>query len=133
MRVLIIAVAATIATGAAAHWKPEYAQMYTPQELDWFKRQKVPGGSAKGTSCCSVADGTFALEDIRDGHYWTKFHYTTSTGEEGEGTEQHETDWVQVPDEVVIDGPNLNRAPAVWYYFENGKPKIRCYSPGAKM
>src|ERR1700746_1656308 len=51
------------------------SQGLSDQEKQWFRQQTVPGGGSKGTSCCSAADGVYAEEDIRDGHYWTRFQY----------------------------------------------------------
>lgn len=121
----------TLAGPALAVLRPEMVQQYSPDERRWFRNQQVPAGPAKGNSCCSDADGTYALEDIRDGHYWTRYHYRLY-GEAGFLTEG-ETDWVPVPDDAVIHAPNRHGAPAVWYRFENGQPLIRCYAPGAGL
>lgn len=92
----------------------------------WFEAQLVPGGPDKGKSCCKTADGTSAIEDIRDGQYWVTFE--TEAGLAGP---------MPVPTEVVLTGPNKRGVPVVWYYFqsENGKTavKIRCYAPGTKV
>jgi hypothetical protein len=79
---------------------------------DWFRSQKSP---KTGALCCNEADGLFAEEDIRDGHYWARW-----SGH----------DWLPVPDEVVIHDPNRHGAPVVWWYVERGVTKIRCYAPG---
>jgi hypothetical protein len=59
------------------------------------------------------SDGIYAEEDIRDGHYWTRFEKTNG-----------------IPDEVVIRSPNPNGAPIAWWFYEGGNLKIRCYAPG---
>jgi len=83
-----------------------------PELRDWFRSQKSP---KTGALCCSEADGLFAEEDIREGHYWARW-----SGH----------DWQPVPDEVVIHDPNRHGAPVVWWYLERGETKIRCYAPG---
>jgi hypothetical protein len=92
-----------------------------PQIRQWFRNQVSP---RTGVHCCSEADGEYAEEDIRDGHYWTRF--SQSNGE-----------WMQVPDDVVIKDPNRNGAPVVWWYadIDHGKRivKIRCYAVGSKV
>lgn len=117
---------------AYATWRPEMAQEFTPEERTWFNRQQVPAGPNKGTLCCNTADGTFAQEDIRNGHYWTRYHYRYYSGV---GVAQEgDTDWVEVPDNTVIHEPNRHGSPAVWYHFVGGPtPVIRCYSPGAGL
>lgn len=83
---------------------------------EWFGRQKIPGTQK---SCCTMADGTYAEEDMRDGRYWTRF--TAADKVWG---------WMIVPEEAVIHDPNRNGAPAVWYSFQDGSVEIRCYAPG---
>ena len=39
-------------------------------------------------------------------------------------------EWIPVPAEVIIKGPNRNGTPVAWWYFEDGKLHIRCYAPG---
>ena len=90
-----------------------YAQA-DPAVSQWFRSQVSP---KTGGNCCSEADGEYAEEDIRNGHYWTRWP-------RGDG------EWHEVPDDVVIYDPNRNGAPVVWWYWENGEPKIRCYAPG---
>jgi len=86
----------------------------SPEIRQWFRSQKSP---QTGDFCCNEADGIYAEEDIRNGVYWTRF-------------EQTKGEWVPVPSEVVIRGPNRNGAPVAWWYFQNGKVQIRCYAPG---
>jgi hypothetical protein len=121
-----------MSSSVRAEWRAEMAQEFTPQEQMWFKEQITPGGPQKGGRCCDTSDGTYAQEDIRDGHYWTRYHWRRYPGNgvfiEGD------TDWVEVPDRAVIHEPNRHGAPAVWYYFTDGPtPQIRCYAPGAGL
>jgi hypothetical protein len=132
MPIVYIALILALVQPAFAIWRTEMAQEFTPQERDWFKQQLVPGGGSKGSRCCDESDGTFAQEDIRDGHYWTRYHYRyySGVGVAREG----DTDWVPVPDRAVIHEPNRHGAPAVWYFFAGGtEPQIRCYAPGAGL
>lgn len=108
----------------------QWAQV-DPAERQWFRSQKSP---KSGISCCSEADGTYAEEDIRDGHYWVRYawHFPLN----GAQYEMH-TGWVEVPDDVVIRDANRHGAPVVWWVWETGTTpetavtKIRCYAPGA--
>ncbi len=100
---------------ATAHDAAHYPEMRA-DVLNWFRSQKVPGTQA---SCCTEQDGVYAEEDIRDSEYWARFiAFGIPTG------------WMRVPPEVVIHDPNRNGSPVVWFWFENGIVKIRCYSPG---
>ena len=85
-----------------------------PKVRQWFREQKSP---KTGGYCCNESDGTYAEEEMREGHYWTRF-------------EQSNGKWIPVPDEVVICDPNRNGAPVAWWYFEKGILQIRCYAPG---
>jgi hypothetical protein len=84
----------------------------------WFDSLK----SGKGP-CCSDADGT-ALSDVdwrsRDGHYQVRI----------------DEQWIDVPAEAVLDGPNLVGRTMVWpiYYNLLSAPvriEIRCFLPGS--
>ena len=106
------------------------AQGLSDQEKQWFRQQVVPGGGAKGTSCCSAADGVYAEEDIRDGHYWTRFQYRKWDYAMSRDVEAN-SGWMPVPDEVIIPD-NHHGAPVVWWWIPDGKQvKIRCYARGA--
>lgn len=102
-----------------AHSTERYADQYkdTPPHIQqWYKDQKSP---ATGGLCCNEADGVSAEEDIRQGHYWTRWGSTP---------------WMPVPDEVVINTPNPTGAAVVWWFVQQqGNPGIRCFAPGAKM
>lgn len=56
-----------------AHGRELYSGQYAqvdPAIRKWFRDQKIPGTQS---SCCSESDGVYAEEDIREGHYWTRF------------------------------------------------------------
>jgi hypothetical protein len=73
--------------------------------------------SGKGPCC----DGTDAKRvddadwESKDGHYRVRI--------DGE--------WVDVPKEAVVDGPNLAGRAMVWPYYQDGHPKARCFIPGS--
>ncbi|MHC2256128.1 hypothetical protein ACVILK_005820 [Bradyrhizobium embrapense] len=73
--------------------------------------------SGKGP-CCDGSDATRVDDadwDTRDGHYRVRL--------EGE--------WVDVPDEAVVSGPNRAGHTMVWPYYLNGHPRPRCFMPGS--
>ena len=53
--------------------------------------------------------------ETKDGHY--------RVGIDGE--------WVDVPNEAVVDGPNRAGRTMVWPYYLDGHPKARCFVPGS--
>ena len=120
MKLVGITLLMLVASPVLARDNGQFAQS-SPEICQWFRSQTSP---KTGIHCCSEADGTYAEEDIRDGHYWTRF--PQSNGE-----------WMQVPDDVVIKDPNRNGAPVVWWYYDfasgNGQRavKIRCYAVGS--
>ena len=73
--------------------------------------------SGKGPCC----DGTDAKRvddadwETKDGHYRVRI--------DGE--------WVDVPNEAVVVGPNLAGRSIVWPYYIDGHPKARCFMPGS--
>jgi hypothetical protein len=105
--------------------KPDYSNT-TPDIRQWFRDQKNPKTKA---FCCDEADGGQAQEEIRDGKYWASW---CIVGNRETGECVRSSGWIEVPDDVVIEGPNLAGHPVVWQYYEGGKPKIRCFSPGVK-
>ena len=108
----------------------QYAQ-YPPEIREWFRSQKSP---RTGISCCSEADGTYAEEEIREGHYWTRFTWRFCFAHE---CQDLDSGWMDVPDDVVIHDPNRHGAPVVWWTRASGteaataKVRIRCYVPGS--
>ena len=120
IRAIVVAIIILLMAPAFAReqYPGQFAQV-DPKVKDWFQEQRVPGTEK---SCCTIADGTFAEEDIRDGQYWTRFEAFGSV-----------TPWMEVPPETVIHDPNKNGAPVVWFYRDNeaAPVKVRCYSPGA--
>lgn len=105
------------------HYSGQYAQV-DPAIRQWFRDQKIPGTQSP---CCSEADGVYAEEDIRDGHYWTRF--VAKQYNDGAPVVELLSGWMQVPDEAVIHNPNRHGSPVVWWGW-NGNLIIRCYSPG---
>ena len=108
----------------------QWAQI-DPAEREWLNDQHVPGSVSR---CCNEADGIYAEEDIRDGHYWTRFSWFHPDVRGGDNREDH-TDWMMVPEEAVIHDANRHGAPVVWWAWVDGfgadaKVKIRCYAPG---
>ena len=131
---LIIASIAIVCFGGHGISRERYPGQYAqldPAISKWFNEQHVPDHPSN--SCCSNADGTRAEQDIRDGHYWTRFVYKSGGIEMGSG-------WMQVPDDVIIrDGkPNPVGAPIVWWYIADDDDgdggaalTIRCYKAAA--
>ena len=116
----------------------QYADM-DPKLKKWFQDQRVPhdgNGPNADAPCCSVADGTGAQEDIREGHYWVSW-----TLPEGKfwADGRPITPYIQVPDNVVIKNSKSPIGPVVWYALSIGldgkvsEARIRCYVPGAKI
>jgi hypothetical protein len=108
----------------------QYAQV-DPAIRQWFRDQKSP---RTGIPCCSEADGAYAEEDIRDGHYRARFTWRSCYAREC-----HDLDsgWMDVPDDVVIHDPNRRGAPVVWWFRGSSTDPthpavgIRCYAPGS--
>jgi hypothetical protein len=93
-----------------------YAHDHNRPDLDnWFL-----GLQSKGNAPCCDGSEAMRLDDVdwesRDGHYRVRL--------EGE--------WVDVPDNAVIDGPNRAGPTMVWPYRKNGKlDQVRCFLPGS--
>ncbi len=90
------------------------AHDYKHPELNgWFESLH----SRKGP-CCDGSDAKRLDDadwDSKDGHYRVRI--------DGE--------WVDVPNEAVVDGPNRAGHTMVWPYYVDGHPKPRCFMPGS--
>jgi len=73
--------------------------------------------SGKGP-CCDGSDAQRVDDadwDTKDGHYRVRL--------EGE--------WVDVPEDAVVAGPNRAGRTMVWPYYLDGHPRPRCFMPGS--
>jgi hypothetical protein len=73
--------------------------------------------SGKGP-CCDGSDAKRVDDadwETKDSHYRVRI--------DGE--------WVDVPNEAVVDGPNRAGRTMVWPYYIDGHPKARCFMPGS--
>ncbi len=84
-----------------------------PELNSWYESLH----SGKGP-CCDGSDAKRVDDadwESRDGHYRVRI--------DGE--------WVDVPKEAVVDGPNRAGRTMVWPYYQDGHPKARCFMPGS--
>ena len=68
--------------------------------------------------CCDGSDARRVDDadwEIKDGHYRVRI--------DGE--------WLDVPWEAVVNGPNRAGRTMVWPYYKDGHPKARCFMPGS--
>jgi hypothetical protein len=84
-----------------------------PELNGWYQSLR----SGKGP-CCDGSDAK-RLDDAdwesRDGHYRVRI--------DGE--------WVDVPADAVVGGPNRAGRTMVWTYYKDGHPEARCFMPGS--
>lgn len=79
----------------------------------WFDQLR----SGKGP-CCSDADGSVLSDadwDTHGGHYRVRL--------DGE--------WIDVPEDAVVAGPNRAGRTMVWLMYQDGHPAVRCFIPGS--
>lgn len=117
---------------AGPFWRSGQLAQVDPADREWLKAQRSPNG----VPCCDEADGVYAREDIRGDHYWVRFVYGSwvyPPGRAPQRGEDHDSDWMQVPDEVVIHNPNRHGSPVVWWVVDGTGLRIRCYAPGAGL
>ena len=99
-------------------WLGTQAMAHDPGRPDlngWFDRL----ASGKGP-CCSASDGASVADpdwESRGGHYRVRL----------------DGDWVDVPDEAVIKGPNLVGRTWVWPIRGPTGTVVRCFMPGTMM
>src|SRR5215470_3719011 len=84
-----------------------------PELNSWFESlHSSKGPCCDGTDAERVDDADW---ETKDGHYRVRI--------DGE--------WVDVPNEAVVSGPNFAGRTMVWPYYLNGHPKARCFMPGS--
>jgi len=84
-----------------------------PELNAWYESLR----SGKGP-CCDGSDAKRVDDadwESKDGHYRVRI--------DGE--------WVDIPREAVVDGPNRAGRTMVWPYYKDGHPKARCFMPGS--
>jgi len=84
-----------------------------PELNGWYESlHSGKGPCCDGTDATRVDDADWEAED---GHYRVRI--------DGE--------WLDVPNEAVVPGPNRAGRTMVWPYYVDGHPKARCFMPGS--
>jgi hypothetical protein len=107
---LSLVVACLVGTVTARDLDGRYANSPLKQ---WFDNLK----SGRGL-CCSMADGQSVADpdwESKDGHYRVRL----------------ENNWIDVPDDALINEPNRAGRTMVWPLLVDGKISIRCFMPGS--
>jgi hypothetical protein len=96
-----------------AHAKDDGRYAQSPLK-DWVKGLKSKASGSAG--CCDISDGSppEAVWDMGGGRYQVTI--------EGKSYD--------VPNDALITEPNKLGYAVVWYFMENGVPRIRCFMPG---
>ena len=84
-----------------------------PELNSWYESLH----SGKGP-CCDGSDA----KRVDDADWETK---------DGQYRVRIDGQWVDVPNDAVVDGPNRAGRTMVWPYYLNGHPKARCFMPGS--
>lgn len=82
-----------------------------PALNDWYRSLYSKGGAW----CCTGDDAEEAEWDTAGGKYRVRI--------DGE--------WIDVPDEAIVLGPNKAGAAKVWRTYVDGYPGVRCFLPGS--
>lgn len=125
--ILTIGIVPATSGDPTGKWKALIAEGKAPPAAWWNNLANRHKGL-----CCSGSDG-LALKDIdwdtKDGHY--RVHLVDVLIE---GT-RIKNEWITVPDDAVVDAPNLYSSAVVWPYLtmtSDGIPHtaIRCFLKG---
>jgi len=83
-----------------------------PELNEWYMGLHAKGGAW----CCDGNDAVTVDEwATKDGHYIARV--------EGE--------WISIPDDAVVEGPNRAMQAKIWPKHMDGHPEARCFIPGA--
>lgn len=94
----------------------------------WFKGLY----SHKG-SCCDGSDALHLRDvdwEVKDKHYRVRIPKAGSDMARAAAGDKVETEWVDVPDDAVIEEPNRDGATLVWPIYGAMGVSIRCFMPG---
>jgi len=81
-----------------------------PELEGWFKSLHSKGGAW----CCNGDDAEEVEWDTSEGKYRVRV----------------EGQWINVPNDAVVEGENKVGGARVWLYYTNGRPNVRCFLPG---
>lgn len=82
-----------------------------PDLNGWFRSLHSKGGAW----CCTGDDAEEAEWDTAGGKYRVRI----------------DGQWIDVPDEAIVEGPNKVGAAKVWRTYMDGHPGVRCFLPGS--
>lgn len=82
-----------------------------PEMEGWFRSLHSKGGAW----CCNGDDAEEAEWDTSGGKYRVRI----------------EGQWLDVPDDAVVEGPNRAGVAKVWAWHMMGQPAVRCFLPGS--
>lgn len=96
-------------------FKPARAHEREHPELNgWFQSLH----SKRLYPCCDGSDKNHVDEsdwDTKDNHYRVRI----------------DGKWVDVPDDAVVEGPNLEGHAMEWHHYKDGEPVVHCFMPGS--
>jgi hypothetical protein len=90
-----------------------------PELNDWMMSLK----SQSGNPCCSEIDGS-TVPDVD----WDTVRIVN---DEQRFRVHLGGEWIVVEPFQVVENPNRFGPAIVWIYYADGKPKVRCFLPGA--
>lgn len=93
-------------------WGHDDGRYANSPHKDWIKSLK----DKFGVSCCDTADG----EEVEGWAFGPTGYRIKVKGE-----------WLDVPPSALLTVPNILGFARAWIFYENGRPKVRCFLPGA--
>jgi len=120
---------------------PSYGHDAMHPELNpWFaKLRSMSGPCCDGSDALHLRDVEWTTQNKKESHYRVmvpKTAYLYRAASEGQDMKKGDTEWVDVPDDALVTGPNLDHSTLVWLWYSSGfqmtdEPHIRCFMPGA--
>jgi hypothetical protein len=108
----VIALATAVVLLWIAYLSKAHAHDHNHPELaGWFRSLHSKGGAW----CCDGNDADMADWDTSGGRYRVKI----------------DGQWIDVPDDAIVLGPNKAGGARVWTYYTEGRPNVRCFLPDA--
>jgi hypothetical protein len=96
-----------------------------PELNGWYQSlESGKGPCCDGTDAVHLADPDW---ESHDGHYRVRLPKNPNITYDLEVNGE----WVDVPDEAVVKGPNRDGRALVWPMYRDGHPQARCFMPGS--
>ena len=135
--VLVPAVTGGLMLLGAVMWQMSPARGHDhsrPDLTNWFMslHSKHAGMCCDGSDAMHLNNVEWTTPNGSSRHYRVRIPVNANAYDRARQREEVETMWVEVPDDAVIDDPNLSGTALVWPTYGYQGAMVRCFMPGVE-